>query len=316
MNFFNEECRTIYETVNFYNEGERGENRIPESDIIIRDLANTLTISEDRVNDYLHALRDAHYIFIMNIAKEDPDRKILGLDGYVIASKEIISELLTIHDAELHQIYKKEKQRDKSTEGILKEMLPQMNVLNNTSIGKNINIISMLREFDHFLENHPEEFSEEFREPMLEDQLKTRKLIADKKIILPDEKVEDDLSDYTPEGEFSESAKTSDGSDNDTDSPFIEEYQTEKMILSFDKALQIYGLKFIVRFYFRQNKYTFVEELVRQNKYFDLRDLKFIRETLKSKMKDIYVKNRLSLHKSEIFRLDRTLNQAIRKYTV
>jgi hypothetical protein len=318
MDFFNQECKTIYESIHFYNLGERGGNRIPDSDVFIRDLANILAIGEKKVLDYIHALRDSHFIFILNIAQEDKSRKINALDGFIVADKEVIPMLLLEYEIELHKIYQAEKQQDRSTDAILKEYLPQMNVIKTTHIGKLINIVSMLREFDHYLVSHPEEFSDTYRNTSLESNLKEKKLLLEEKIHF-EKNIEDGApEDNAPRENWFQASAQQESEEETTlydETNILQEYSHEKLNLAFEKALKIYGLKFIVRLYFRKNKFSFVDELIRQNKFFDLKDLKLIRETLKTIMKTIYSETKVNLYRSDILRLDRTLNQAIRKYS-
>lgn len=312
--FFINDVAELYTAIRSHNQGSRGHLLIPESDTFNKDYANTLGLNPHRVKQYLQSLKEAHHIFIFNITKADTDRNIAPLDGYVVAEQEIMENLLPLYESKLHQEYMNQNNPDKSTDGILKELLPQMNVYNNSPLGKILNVVQMLREYNHFLRDHPEEFTEEFRGDRLRENLEekgfivfdqeTNKHIAKELFEKKQSEVEVEEGDYysvdesTPENTYATS------------------YLKDRINLTFEKALKIYGLQFIVRFHFNRNQFSLVENLINQNRYFDLQDLLFIKRQIRAVMKELNNNPSLVMHRSDIYSLDRTLSKTIRRYSI
>jgi hypothetical protein len=316
VEFWLRDCEEIYNAIYFYNDGSRGDKRIPESDSFLRELANTLALDEQKVEQYLEALRDSNNIFIFDIAKADEERDMAALAGYVVASYELVEELYSLHDERLHKFYTKEYNRDKSTDAIVKEILPQMRTLNNTALGNLVNIVSMLREFLYYLQNHPQDYEADVRSQLLKKQLQEKKLWQEQ--VSEEEKKGEGNEGRLAQGEAEQSDVDL---RRELDSGFSEipissNSDLYGMRLDFEKAIKIYGLYFIIRHHFKKYQFRLVEEYVQQNKYFDLTELKQIRDLLKDYIKKINSDTRLALYKSDIFRLDRTLAKAIRKYSI
>lgn len=316
MEFWQRDCEEIYNAIYFYNDGSRGDKRIPESDSFLRELANTLALDEQKVEQYLQVLRDSNNIFIFDISKADEERGVDPLEGYVVASRDLVEELFSLHDERLHKYYAKEYNRDKSTDAIVKEILPQMRTLNNTALGNLVNIVSMLREFLYYLQNNPQDYEEDIRSQLLKKQLQEKKLWQEE----ADQKKSDgEVVVESHEGQVAGQSGVDLRQELDSgfsEIPISSDSDLYGIRLDFEKAIKIYGLYFIIRHHFKKYQFRLVEEYVLKNKYFDVTELKQIRDLLKEYIKKINSDTRLALYKSDIFRLDRTLAKAIRKYSI
>ncbi len=311
MDFYLRDVEEIYTSILMQNQGDRGHLRIPESDTFIKDISNTLGISKHRVNQFLQAMKFSHHIFIFNITRADTDRKIAPLDGLVVAEREILDVLLPLYENKLRQEYQNLKGQDKSADGILKELLPEMNIHNNTPLGKIVNVVSMLREYLHYLKEHPEEFQDESRQERIKSELETLGFLVfdeslNKHVVAEEYQKEDVISQE-------EIAQVKE--DYEEDALSGSQFKT-RINLTFEKALKIYGLPFILKHHLKNGQFSVLEKLIIQNRYFDLRDLQYIRNELRTTMKNFERNPTLAMRRSEVYSLDRILAKTIRRFSI
>ncbi|GIX43158.1 MAG: hypothetical protein KatS3mg129_2891 [Leptospiraceae bacterium] len=139
------------------------EDPIPTSDIIFRKHLNDLVYSEDMALYYIKLLNESNFLFIIHIVEPDTILKIPGIYGYVVAELEIIEKLLSVYNKKLEKVYEIEKRKLAGAETIIRELMPKVKELNNTNLGKVLNICLMLDQFTRIIREKPDHFKDDYR---------------------------------------------------------------------------------------------------------------------------------------------------------
>ncbi|MCD1164514.1 hypothetical protein KQY10_02520 [Leptospira interrogans] len=152
----------------------REDQRIPTSDTFIKELMSLFSREPDELRNILETLRTAKIIFIIKIVLPDDKTSRMndpGVDAYAYADLKILNDLKYYSEKKLERLYEATYYKKKSPSTITRELFPKIRELNNTPMGRMVNVAVMLEEYIRMMNNNPNEFQEEFRTQAIEDLL-------------------------------------------------------------------------------------------------------------------------------------------------
>jgi hypothetical protein len=235
---------------------------IPTSDIIFRKYINDLVYSEDMARYYLKLLAESNFIFVIQIVKPDTILRIPGIDGYVVAELDIIEKLLAVYNQRLITIYEAEKRKLAGVETIIRELMPKVKELNNTPLGKVLNICIMLDQFTRIIHERPDHFQDAYRINKL------------KQFIPEEDEFKEPEEEHEKIQQVQEKRRAVD----------TEEYQQlSKMNLTgnWAKAVEQFGVQFLIRVHLRKCEFNVLKKLLLQKRIAREEDLIFLRDSLR-----------------------------------
>ncbi|MCX7811973.1 MAG: hypothetical protein N2247_13805 [Leptospiraceae bacterium] len=271
------------------------EEAIPTSDIIFRKYLNDLVYSEDMARYYLKLLAESNFIFMIQIVKPDTILKIPGIDGYVVAELDIIEKLLAVYNQRLVTIYEAEKRKLAGVETIIRELMPKVKELNNTPLGKVLNICIMLEQFTRIIHERPDHFQDAYRISKL------------KQFIPEEDEFKEPEEEHEKIQQVEEIRRAVD----------TEEYQQlSKMNLTgnWAKAVEQFGVQFLIRVHLRKYEFDVLKKLLLQKRIAREEDLIFLRDSLRKMEERSLFNPELKKYLNEIKELKRIVQIKINQF--
>jgi hypothetical protein len=271
------------------------EEAIPTSDIIFRKYLNDLVYSEDMASYYLKLLAESNFIFVIQIVKPDTILRIPGIDGYVVAELDIIEKLLAVYNQRLVTIYEAEKRKLAGVETIIRELMPKVKELNNTPLGKVLNICIMLEQFTRIIHERPDHFQDAYRISKL------------KQFIPEEDEFKEPEEEHEKIQQVQERRRAVD----------TEEYQQlSKMNLTgnWAKAVEQFGVQFLIRVHLRKYEFDVLKKLLLQKRIAREEDLIFLRDSLRKMEERSLFNPELKKYLNEIKELKRIVQIKINQF--
>jgi hypothetical protein len=271
------------------------EEAIPTSDIIFRKYLNDLVYSEDMARYYLKLLAESNFIFMIQIVKPDTILRIPGIDGYVVAELDIIEKLLAVYNQRLVTIYEAEKRKLAGVETIIRELMPKVKELNNTPLGKVLNICIMLEQFTRIIHERPDHFQDAYRISKL------------KQFIPEEDEFKEPEEEHEKIQQVEERRRAVD----------TEEYQQlSKMNLTgnWAKAVEQFGVQFLIRVHLRKCEFNVLKKLLLQKRIAREEDLIFLRDSLRKMEERSLFNPELKKYLNEIKELKRIVQIKINQF--
>jgi len=268
---------------------------IPTSDIIFRKYLNDLVYSEDMARYYLKLLAESNFIFMIQIVKPDTILRIPGIDGYVVAELDIIEKLLAVYNQRLVTIYEAEKRKLAGVETIIRELMPKVKELNNTPLGKVLNICIMLEQFTRIIHERPDHFQDAYRISKL------------KQFIPEEDEFKEPEEEHEKIQQVQERRRAVD----------TEEYQQlSKMNLTgnWAKAVEQFGVQFLIRVHLRKYEFDVLKKLLLQKRIAREEDLIFLRDSLRKMEERSLFNPELKKYLNEIKELKRIVQIKINQF--
>jgi hypothetical protein len=268
---------------------------IPTSDIIFRKYLNDLVYSEDMASYYLKLLAESNFIFMIQIVKPDTVLRIPGIDGYVVAELDIIEKLLAVYNQRLVTIYEAEKRKLAGVETIIRELMPKVKELNNTPLGKVLNICIMLEQFTRIINERPDHFQDAYRISKL------------KQFIPEEDEFKEPEEEHEKIQQVQERRRAVD----------TEEYQQlSKMNLTgnWAKAVEQFGVQFLIRVHLRKYEFDVLKKLLLQKRIAREEDLIFLRDSLRKMEERSLFNPELKKYLNEIKELKRIVQIKINQF--
>lgn len=268
---------------------------IPTSDIIFRKYLNDLVYSEDMARYYLKLLAESNFIFMIQIVKPDTILRIPSIDGYVVAELDIIEKLLAVYNQRLITIYEAEKRKLAGVETIIRELMPKVKELNNTPLGKVLNICIMLEQFTRIINERPDHFQDAYRISKL------------KQFIPEEDEFKEPEEEHEKIQQVQERRRAVD----------TEEYQQlSKMNLTgnWAKAVEQFGVQFLIRVHLRKYEFDVLKKLLLQKRIAREEDLIFLRDSLRKMEERSLFNPELKKYLNEIKELKRIVQIKINQF--
>ncbi|XDD49157.1 hypothetical protein AB3N59_12070 [Leptospira sp. WS92.C1] len=278
----------------------RDDDKIPTSDTFLKDLIAMYSREPDEIRVILETLREAKIIFIIKIVlpeeragkmNNDP-----GVDAYAYADLKILTDLKYYAEKKLERLYEATYYKKKSPSLITRELFPKIRELNNTPIGRMVNITVMLEEFIRMVNNNPNDFQEEFRNQALEEILVSKgetpaegKDIADGPV---------GISSFSNSFGPAPSQRATDRMNEQAAANLNPNSPWGRMVSKF-------SIEFLLRVHLRKCEFETVRKLITTGKVGEAEHLRLIRDSLLKMEKNINVDKVLASYIDEMTELRR-----------
>lgn len=286
----------VYESIKRYNTSEINP-AVPMSDQFMKDFTSAEGYSESETKYALMVLNESHMVFTITIAKENKLTGSKRLDGYIVADLSVVSNLRSVYQKRLTEVYNKEKNTNLGPPQVMREVMSRMNLFVNTTIGRIGNIAIMLNEYENLMTRHPEEFSETWCEEKLDEYL-------DRGSFGEDEEPEEGDSGVPAEIDAKPPVRA-------VDTPEYEDYTRDDKSLPPQKMLMIYGADFFFRVKLRKYEFNVLRDLVREGHIKRKADILLLRNMIKTIKGNFDRDPKLNDYFEDIFHLDRELSKKI-----
>lgn len=278
-------------------------NSIPHSDVFYKEMESLYGLSKSEIDVIISILKESHKILVMEISREDKNRKIDKILGYVDADLMTLQKLRDIFHRALTDDYEKENGKKKSSHQIIRELIPRLQYINHTPLGRVLNKAIMLDEYIHMIEKDYKEFTEEWKEENLKTQLSINKELLDG---FTGEKKAEALPEDNETAPKRKAAYV-----RAVDTPQHQEYMDQVNSGSINKLLQIYGVDFFFRVNLRKCNFEFISQALDTGVIDRKKDLMDLKEMLKTIKNNLGSDAELEKHYDEIMSLDRKISRFI-----
>lgn len=284
-------------------------NSIPHSDVFYKDMESLYGLTKSELDIIISILKESHKILVMEISREDKNRNLERVLGYVDADLVTLQKLKDIFHRALADDYEKENGRKKTAHQIIRELIPRLRYINHTPLGRLLNKAIMLDEYIHMLEKDYREYTEEWKDDNMQIQLDINsELLRD---FNEKKKPEDPAVPEVPAVEDEPVEKPETESSRAVDMPRHREYMEQVNSASVNKLLQIYGVDFFFRVNLRKYNFVFISQALDTGVIDRKKDLIDLKEMLKTVKGNIASDNELEKHYDEIMSLDRKISRLI-----
>ena len=273
-----------------------GPDGIPHSDIFEKQVQALLGIDAMEINRIVRILKDSHKIFTFEIIKEDLDNDIKRVEGYVETDLQTIRKLKNFFQKFLMDEFEKQFNKRLLVHQIVKDIFSRGNFYKNTMLGQIGNKAIMLEEYENFIEQNFNEFTDSWKAKRLAEVI----LKSENKLI----------GDSRPSGEKSpETGGKSPLSKRAVDSPKYQNYTSDKSKQSLDKVLQIYGVEFFFRINLRKYNFDLLKQVVESGEIDRRADLIVLKEMIQKMKSNIGKDPKLLEHSERIYKLERIISR-------
>mgnify|MGYP001563970284 CR=1 FL=1 len=264
---------------------------IPHSDSFRKIVMSMFGLGREEYNEVIKILSDSHHILKFEITKEDKDKGIDHVEGYVDANLDSVRRLKSLYQSYLVEAYEKQFNTRLMVHQIIKEIFPRIRTFNNTPLGHVANKAIMLSEYEKLLEKEYGEFTKEWKDKKLKDILKI--VHEESKLFKKDIKEEED----------------SDGPRRAIDSDEYGDYKKNKE--SLKKVLSIYGVDFFYRVNLRKYNFDVIKEAISSREIDQRGDLKKLKDMLKKMKLNTKRDPKLTEYFDDIYALERLISKHI-----
>lgn len=282
-------------------------NSIPHSDQFVKEMESLHGLTKSEVEVIISILKESHKIMVMEISREDNNRKLDKILGYVDSDLVTLQKLKDVFHRILVEDYERENGNKKTPHQIIKEMIPRLQYINHTPLGRVLNKAIMLEEYVRMIEKDYREYSEDWKEENLKLQIDINKDIlkgfsdAKNKSLLPKEN----------EKVTVERKVKGKGYVRAVDSPRMDDYLKEVNSVSVNKLLQIYGVDFFFRVNLRKCNFEFISQALDTGVIDRKKDLMLLKDMLKTIKNNMGSDPELKSHYDAIMSLDRKISRFI-----
>ncbi len=312
----------MVEKIRDLNLKEKKDYPIPVSDTMFRKYFAPILSSEEQMKEYLQILVEAHFLFPLTIVEPDETLMISGADGYVVTDIAALKILRGKTEEDLEVAYEQQMYRRKQAATIMRELLPQARNYNNTPLGRALNVAVMLSQFEQVLISGFAEYTDGWKRNKLQELLPDvdASLLtagaggdadagqnvdplafdgADSGAALTTD-LDDEapasagIAGGAPPDDFGGSPDMDPGADltappedastpaRAVDSAELNQIQEMDRSGQWGKAVDRYGVQFLLRIHFRKYEFDKVRWLLRTGKVAREEDVRFVRDTIRT----------------------------------
>lgn len=278
-------------------------NSIPHSDVFYKDMESLYGLTKSELDIIISILKESHKILVMEISREDKNRNLERVLGYVDADLVTLHKLKDVFHRALSDDYEKENGQKKTAHQIIRELIPRLQYINHTPLGRLLNKAIMLDEYIHMLEKDYKEYTEEWKDDNMQIQLDINSELL--------RGFNDKKEAEVPAAEDEPVKKPKAAYLRAVDMPRHREYMEQVNSTSVNKLLQIYGVDFFFRVNLRKHNFNFISQALDTGVIDRKKDLIDLKEMLKTVKGNIASDNELEKHYDEIMSLDRKISRLI-----
>ena len=275
-------------------------NSIPHSDTFFRDTEFLFGLSTYELDMIIKILNESHKIFIMEISREEYDNKKEKIYGYVDANSLNIEKLQSVFHRGLMYEYERVYNNRKGVNQIIKELMPNLKSISNSIMGNLLNKVVMLDSYLYFLQKNPKEYTEEWKNEHLKQQISLYESIFKKN----SDKDKNSSKNDSKDGDAARPIRA-------IDSPFMEDFTELVTKGAIARVLQIYGVVFFFRVHLRKCKFSYLSQVIDTGIIDRKNDLLAIREMLTKVKENIHKDKELEKYLDDIMSLDIKISRNI-----
>jgi len=288
----------VYESIKSYNTYEY-DPAVPMSDQFMKDFSSTEGYNEAEIKMAITILNEAHMVFIIAITKENKQTGNKKIDGYVVADQGIVSNLRSVYQRRLTEVYNKDRGTRYGYPQVLKDVMSNMHRLVNTPVGRVANIAIMLNEYDNLILKNSEEFTDSWKELKLNEFLEHGIL-------------EDEVEQEQKEGAvLKPGGDAKSGTARAVDSPEFENYNKDDRALPPQKMILIYGADFFFRVKLRKYEFGLLRDMIKEGHIKRRADITLLKSMVKTIKGNFERDPKLNDFFEDIFHLDRELSKKL-----
>ncbi|EQA43994.1 hypothetical protein LEP1GSC050_2091 [Leptospira broomii serovar Hurstbridge str. 5399] len=270
------------------------DNRIPYSDTFLKDMIAFFSRETAQIRQSLDILRVAKYIFIIKVVLPDMAHNARnqdpGVDAYIYADPKIVSDLRSYTEKKLEKAYEATYYKRKSPFQITRELFPKIKEHNNTPLGRYVNVVVMLEEYQRVLTASPNEY---------EDARRRNNLAA----LLEQSGTPTTVARDIPEYEIGPSI----GSHGTKRA--VDKIASDEVLINpkspWSRLTSKFSSEFLIRIHLRKYEFDTVKKLILGGKIVEYDELKFVRDTLQVMESHVHLDPLLSNFISEMTELRR-----------
>ena len=268
---------------------------IPHSDVFRKNIISSMGILDNQLNQILNILKESHRIFIFEIIKENKEKEIKKIEGYVEANLGTINRLKTFFQNLLMTEYEKKFNKRLLVHQIIKEIYQQRSIYQNTPIGQIGNKAIMLEEFSNLIEKHYGEYTAAWQENKLKELL---------------EKIEQ-TNQENQESQERAPEEVSRASRRAIDTKEFSEIAAKGNKESLKRILSIYGVEFFFRVNLRKYNFDIIQAAIESGEIDHKADLKMLKEMIQKVKLNIKKDPKLMEYSDELYKLERATSRGI-----
>jgi predicted house-cleaning noncanonical NTP pyrophosphatase (MazG superfamily) len=269
---------------------------IPHSDVLAKFVESNIGLDSNLFKMIISILKDSHKILIMQVTKNDKDREIEGVEGYLDADISTVRKMKALFQRVLSDMYEEEYHKKIHPHMIVRELFPIMNRINRTPLGSIANKTIMLDEFEKLLQKEFNEYTEDWKARELDQLLEKHEKSFTAKV---------KESGTRKEQQEEKPKKTT--SMRAVDSPDAGNLANT----SLEKVLQIYGVEFFFRINLRKYNFDYIAEIIDARKIRSKNDLKLLKKMIQTLKNNTDRDPKLIDFIDKINRLDRLVSRYI-----
>jgi predicted house-cleaning noncanonical NTP pyrophosphatase (MazG superfamily) len=269
---------------------------IPHSDILAKFVESNIGLDSSLFKMVISILKDSHKILIMQVTKDDQEREIQGVEGYIDADIQTIRKMKALFQRVLSDMYEEEYHKRIHPHMIVRELFPIMNRINRTPLGSIANKTIMLDEFEKLLQKEFNEYTEDWKAKKLIELLEKHEESFTAKI--KESTIKDKQQGKNLEKSPSMRAVDSPDAGNLTNT-------------SLNKVLQIYGVEFFFRINLRKYNFDYIAEIIDSRIIRSRNDLKMLKKMIQTVKNNTDRDPKLKDYMEKINRLDRLVSRYI-----
>ncbi len=269
---------------------------IPHSDVLAKFVESNIGLDPNSFKMIISILKESHKILIMQVSKEDKERELAGIEGYVDADLSTIRNLRALFQRVLSDMYEEEYNRRILPHMIVRELFPIMNRINRTPLGNIANKTIMLDEYEKLLHKEFNEYTEDWKSKKLDQLLEEH----EKDFISR-------INRATIKAQKQEDNRKKSASQRAVDSPDAENLSKT----SLKKVLQIYGVEFFFRINLRKYNFDYITEIIEARQIISRNDLKLLKKMIQTMKNNTDKDPKLIDFMGKINRLDRLVSRYI-----
>jgi len=275
-------------------------NSIPHSDTFFRDTEFLFGLSTYELDMIIKILNESHKIFIMEISREEYDNKKEKIYGYVDTDILNIEKLQSVFHRGLMYEYERVYNNRKGVNQIIKELMPNLKSISNSIMGILLNKVVMLDSYLYFLQKNQKEYTEEWKNEHLKQQISLYESIFKKN----SDKDKNSSKNDSKDGDAARPIRA-------IDSPFMEDFTELVTKGAIARVLQIYGVVFFFRVHLRKCKFSYLSQVIDTGIIDRKNDLLAIREMLTKVKENIHKDKELEKYLDDIMSLDIKISRNI-----
>ncbi len=274
------------------------ERAIPMSDEFIPRIVQKTGIVQEKAGELFDLMANSNMMFILEVVKAEPDKRVKGIDGYVIPRGDTISKLRENYESELAKQYSVEFNVSMSASRVVREMEGRLDEFNNTHLGRLGRIAYKLGHLQRTLEWNISRYNPREQEKELDVQLGMYPALA--YFMTSGKKTE--AESKNPQ------RRAIDGSQYDE---FISYSRKNPM----ERTLAVYGVEFYSRLCFRDYQFNLIKKIIDEGLVKRRDDFLTIKNLLRKERANADRDQKIQEYANDINNLEKLINEHLKKFS-